>query len=84
MGPDVRPEDEFQLGRLLRALSELEHRLAESPRGANVAAYCRGPYCVLSFEAVLLLRARGHVERRLADGFPERKTAGLPVETSAP
>lgn len=84
---DVRPEDEFQLGRLPHALnipfSELEHRLAELPSGAEVVAYCRGPYCVLSFEAVALLRARGYAARRLEDGFPEWKVAGLPVETSA-
>lgn len=84
---DVRPEDEFRLGRLPHALnipfSELEHRLAELPSGAEVVAYCRGPYCVLSFEAVALLRARGYAARRLEDGFPEWKVAGLPVETSA-
>jgi rhodanese-related sulfurtransferase/DNA-binding HxlR family transcriptional regulator len=84
---DVRPEDEFRLGRLPHALnipfSELEHRLAELPSGAEVVAYCRGPYCVLSFEAVALLRTRGYAARRLEDGFPEWKAAGLPVETSA-
>jgi ArsR family transcriptional regulator len=84
---DVRPEDEFQLGRPPRALniplSDLEHRLAELPRGADVVAYCRGLYCVLSFEAVALLRGRGHAARRLEDGFPEWKAARLPVEVSA-
>ena len=84
---DVRPEDEFRLGRLPRALnipfSQLEHRLAELPLGAEVVAYCRGPYCVLSFEAVALLRNRGYTARRLEDGFPEWKVAGLPVEASA-
>jgi ArsR family transcriptional regulator len=83
---DVRPEDEFRLGRLPRALniplSQLERRLAELPLGADVVAYCRGPYCVLSFEAVALLRTRGRVARRLEDGFPEWKAAGLPVEAS--
>ena len=85
---DVRPEDEFRLGHLPRALniplSELDHRLAELPSGAEVAAYCRGPYCVLSFEAVALLRARGYVARRLEAGFPEWKAAGLPVEAAVP
>jgi rhodanese-related sulfurtransferase/predicted transcriptional regulator len=84
---DVRPEDEFRLGRLPRALnipfSQLERRLAELPSGAEVVAYCRGPYCVLSFEAVALLRARGYAARRLEDGFPEWKAAGLPVEAAA-
>jgi rhodanese-related sulfurtransferase len=46
-----------------------------------VIAYCRGPYCVLSFEAVAALRARGYRVRRLEDGHPERKAAGLPVES---
>ncbi|MBV8794683.1 MAG: ArsR family transcriptional regulator [Hyphomicrobiales bacterium] len=84
---DVRPEDEFRLGRLPRALniplSQLERRLAELPAGAEIVAYCRGPYCVLSFEAVALLRSRGFTARRLEDGFPEWKAAGLPVEASA-
>src|ERR1700744_1946590 len=77
---DVRPEDEFRLGRLPRALniplSQLERRLAELPPGAEIVAYCRGPYCVLSFEAVALLRSRGFTARRLEDGFPEWKAAG--------
>ena len=80
---DVRPEDEFRLGHLPDALnipfSELERRLAELPLGREVVAYCRGPYCVLSFEAVALLRARGFAVRRLEDGYPEWKAAGLPV-----
>jgi rhodanese-related sulfurtransferase/DNA-binding HxlR family transcriptional regulator len=84
---DVRPEDEFRLGRLPHALnipfSQLERRLAELPSRADVVAYCRGPYCVLSFEAVALLRTRGYAARRLEDGFPEWKAAGLPVEASA-
>ena len=84
---DVRPEDEFRLGRLPRALniplSQLERRLAELPPCAEIVAYCRGPYCVLSFEAVALLRSRGYPARRLEDGFPEWKAAGLPVEASA-
>jgi ArsR family transcriptional regulator len=84
---DVRPEDEFRLGHLPHALnvplSQLERRLAELPSGANVVAYCRGPYCVLSFEAVALLRTRGYEARRLEDGFPEWKAAGLPIETPA-
>jgi rhodanese-related sulfurtransferase len=84
---DVRPEDEFALGHLPGALNiplaELERRLGELPRGREVIAYCRGPYCVLSFEAVGALRARGYRVRRLEDGYPEWKAAGLPVETVA-
>lgn len=81
---DVRPEDEFAHGHLPNALniplSQLERRLAELPADQEIVAYCRGPWCVLSFEAVALLRQRGYRVRRLEDGFPEWKVAGLPVE----
>jgi rhodanese-related sulfurtransferase len=84
---DVRPEDEFALGHLPGALNiplaELERRLGELPKSREVIAYCRGPYCVLSFEAVAALRARGYCVRRLEDGYPEWKAAGLPVEAAA-
>ncbi|MCE4226498.1 metalloregulator ArsR/SmtB family transcription factor [Methylobacterium sp. C25] len=83
---DVRPEAEFRLGHLPRALSipwpELELRLGELPPDRPVVAYCRGPFCVLSFEAVAVLRARGFTVHRLEDGFPEWKAAGLPVEAA--
>jgi len=81
---DVRPEDEFALGHLPGALNiplgKLKQRLGELPVGREVIAYCRGPYCVLSFEAVAALRARGYRVRRLEDGYPEWKAAGFPVE----
>lgn len=84
---DVRPEDEFALGHLPGALNiplaELDRRLAELPANREVIAYCRGPYCVLSFEAVAALRMRGYVVHRLEDGYPEWKAAGLPVEAAA-
>ncbi len=84
---DVRPEDEFALGHLPGALNiplaELECRLGELPANREVIAYCRGPYCVLSFEAVAALRTRGYRVRRLEDGYPEWKAAGLPVESIA-
>jgi ArsR family transcriptional regulator len=84
---DVRPEDEFALGHLPGALNipfgKLELRLAELPADREVIAYCRGPYCVLSFEAVAALRARGYLVRRLEDGYPEWKAAGLPIEARA-
>jgi rhodanese-related sulfurtransferase/DNA-binding transcriptional ArsR family regulator len=84
---DVRPEDEFVVGHLPGALNiplaELERRLGELPADREVIAYCRGPYCVLSFEAVAALRERGYLVRRLEDGYPEWKAAGLPVETAA-
>lgn len=84
---DVRPEDEFALGHLPGALNlplgELERRLTELPKDQEIIAYCRGPYCVLSFEAVASLRAKGYKVRRLEDGFPEWKAAGLMVEVAA-
>jgi ArsR family transcriptional regulator len=83
---DVRPETEFRLGHLPSALNipwpELKHRLEELPPDREVVAYCRGPYCVLSFEAVAALRTRGYTVHRLEDGFPEWKAAGLPVEAA--
>lgn len=84
---DVRPEDEFAAGHLPGALnipvSDLQRRLGELPSDREVIAYCRGPYCVMSFEAVAALRARGYLVRRLEDGYPEWKAAGLPVEAAA-
>jgi ArsR family transcriptional regulator len=84
---DVRPEDEYGLGHLPGALNiplrQLAQRLSELPRKQEIIAYCRGPYCVLSFEAVAELRARGFRVRRLEEGFPEWKAAGLPIEVAA-
>lgn len=81
---DVRPADEFAHGHLPGALNiplnELDARLAELDPGQEIVAYCRGAYCVLSFEAVASLRARGFKVRRLEDGYPEWKAAGLQVE----
>jgi rhodanese-related sulfurtransferase/DNA-binding transcriptional ArsR family regulator len=81
---DVRPEDEFALGHVPGALNipfgQLEKRLGEIAPDQEIIAYCRGPYCVLSYEAVALLRARGFSAYRLEDGLPEWRAAGLPVE----
>jgi len=80
---DVRPPEEFAAGHIAGAISvpleELEHRLGELPPDAEVVAYCRGPYCVLAPQALDVLRERGVRARRLADGFPEWRLAGLPV-----
>jgi rhodanese-related sulfurtransferase/DNA-binding transcriptional ArsR family regulator len=84
---DVRPEDEYALGHLPGArnvpLSQIKRQLSKLDRNTEIVAYCRGPYCVLSFEAVAQLRKLGFKARRLEDGLPEWKAAGLPVETSA-
>jgi rhodanese-related sulfurtransferase len=81
---DVRPEDEFAQGHLPHArnipLRQLTRRLGELPKNREIVAYCRGPYCVLAFEAAALLRRNGFRVRRLEDGFPEWQAAGLPVE----
>lgn len=81
---DVRPSDEYALGHLPGAinipLDKLRRRLGALDSRRAIVAYCRGPYCVLSFDAVALLRAKGFDVRRLTDGFPEWKAAGLPLE----
>lgn len=83
---DVRPEDEFAIGHLPGALNiplaELERRLDELPADREIVAYCRGPYCVFSFEAVSALRVHGYRARRLEDGYPEWKAVGFPVEAA--
>jgi rhodanese-related sulfurtransferase/DNA-binding transcriptional ArsR family regulator len=83
---DVRPEDEFALAHVPGAinvpLKELEARVAEIDPAKDIIAYCRGAYCVYSYEAVAKLRAKGFRIRRLEDGLPEWKAAGLPVESA--
>ena len=80
---DVRPSPEFEAGHIPGARSvpaeELRQYLRALPKDADVVAYCRGPYCVYADDAVRLLRRRGYRARRLEDGFPEWKRAGLPV-----
>lgn len=84
---DVRPPEEFSAGHLPGAvnipLKELEQRVQELPRNQEIVAYCRGPYCVLAYEAVAKLRKQGFRARRMEDGFPEWRLAGLPVEQDA-
>jgi rhodanese-related sulfurtransferase/DNA-binding transcriptional ArsR family regulator len=84
---DTRPAEEFAAGHLPGALNvplrELKHRLREMPRDQEIVAYCRGAYCVLSYEAVAELRKRGFKAFRLEEGYPEWRAAGLPIEQSA-
>lgn len=81
---DVRPPEEYAAGHLPGAINipmhELEKRLKELPKRKEVVAYCRGPYCLMSYDAVALLRKRGLKARRLEAGLPEWKLAGLPLE----
>ena len=80
---DVRPCEEYALGHVPGALcvplDQLDARLAELDPTQSIVAYCRGPWCVLSFEAVAKLRAHGFDARRLEAGYPEWRAAGLPV-----
>jgi rhodanese-related sulfurtransferase/DNA-binding transcriptional ArsR family regulator len=84
---DLRPAEEFEAGHIAGAISiplaELEAHLADLPAGVEVVAYCRGPYCALAPQGVALLRRFGRRARRLEDGFPEWRLAGLPVATGA-
>jgi len=81
---DVRPPEEYAAGHLPGAvnipLAELEKHLDEFRPNQEVVAYCRGPHCILAYDAVVKLRSKGVKAQRLEDGFPEWKTAGLPIE----
>ena len=80
---DVRPPEEFAAGHVPGAVNipihELAKRLAELPKRKEIVAYCRGPYCLMSYDAVQLLRKKGLKARRLKDGLPEWRMAGLPT-----
>jgi len=84
---DVRPPEEYAAGHLPGAvnipLGELENGLSQIDGNHEIVAYCRGPHCVLAFDAVARLRRLGRSARRLQDGFPEWERAGLPVERGA-
>ena len=84
---DVRPEAEFQSAHLPHArsipLSELKRRLGELPMGKEIVAYCRGPFCMMSAEAVELLRKRGYRATKIGDGVAEWSASGLPLERAA-
>jgi rhodanese-related sulfurtransferase len=81
---DVRPEEEYRAGHIPGSISvpvdALEAALQTLPRDREIVAYCRGPYCVFSDEAVALLRSRGYRAYRLRQGLPDWRAAGMPVE----
>lgn len=82
---DVRPATEYAAGHLPFArsmpLNELEKRLADLPADCTIVAYCRGPFCLMSDEAVKLLRAKGFAAKKITDGVSEWAASGLPIET---
>ncbi|MFL5619401.1 MAG: ArsR/SmtB family transcription factor [Gemmatimonadaceae bacterium] len=84
---DVRPPEEFVAGHIPGArsvpIADLKRRMRELPRGREVVAYCRGPFCVFANDAVALLRKKGYRARRAEQGLPDWRAAGLPVERGA-
>ena len=80
---DVRPPEEYRAAHIRGAISVPVKELADLPPGQRIVAYCRGPYCVYSYQAVSILRAHGFDARRLVDGLPEWRSAGLAI-ASAP
>lgn len=82
---DTRPPSEYAAGHIAGAISvpvdELQRRLRRLPRDHEYVAYCRGPYCVYADRAVEILQSKGRRARRLIEGFPEWKAAGLPIQT---
>jgi rhodanese-related sulfurtransferase/DNA-binding transcriptional ArsR family regulator len=84
---DTRPPSEYAAGHIAGALSvpvdDLQRRLRQLPKGKEYVAYCRGPYCVYADRAVEILRSNGRHARRLREGFPEWRAAGLPIEVNA-
>jgi rhodanese-related sulfurtransferase/predicted transcriptional regulator len=84
---DTRPASEYASGHIAGAISvpvdELHRRLKELPKSRDYVAYCRGPYCIYADRAVEILRSSGRRARRLVEGFPEWRSAGLPVTDGA-
>lgn len=84
---DTRPPTEYAAGHIAGAISvpvnELQRRLRQLPKEKEYVAYCRGPYCVYADRAVEILRSHGRRARRLREGFPEWRAAGLPIEIPA-
>ncbi|AAZ98692.1 transcription regulatory protein, ArsR family [Thiobacillus denitrificans ATCC 25259] len=83
---DVRPAAEYATGHLPFArsmpLEEIRQRLKELPADRDIVAYCRGPFCMMSAEAVALLKEHGYRAHKIADGVPEWQAAGLPLAES--
>jgi rhodanese-related sulfurtransferase len=83
---DVRPVEEYNAGHIPGALSiplkELQLRLSDLPAGQEIVAYCRGPYCVLSIQAVEMLRAKGFQAVRLEEGIQDLRAMGFPIEVN--
>ena len=82
---DTRPATEYAAGHIAGAISvpvdDLQRRLRQLPKRKEYVAYCRGPYCVYADRAVEILRSNGRRARRLLEGLPEWRAAGLPIET---
>ncbi len=80
---DVRPVEEYNAGHIPGAISiplkELQLRLMDLPRDQEIVAYCRGPYCVLSIQAVEMLRAKGFQAVRLEEGIQDLRALGFPI-----
>ena len=81
---DVRPPEEFAAGHIPGAINipliDLERRLKDLTEDEEIVAYCRGPHCVLAFDAIAKLRQYGFKAQRLEDGYPEWRASGLPIE----
>ena len=84
---DIRPTAEFQAAHIPGArsvpLEELQTRIRELPRDKDIVAYCRGPFCLMSESAVALLKSHGFRARKSAEGVPEWRAAGMPVDCAA-
>lgn len=84
---DVRPSEEYASGHIPGAVSvpigELKTRLKELPKGKEIVAYCRGPYCIMSIDAVELLRKRGYRAVRMEQGVLDWRARGWRIETGA-
>ena len=84
---DIRPEKEFAAGHLPNAINippdEVAQRISELDSHQTIIAYCRGPYCLFSYDAVKLLQEKGYSAQRLEDGFPEWQAAGYPIEKNS-